>query len=138
LDESLMPTSARRFSASRTAARRDPTRRFGVLAVLLALFIGGALFVATKGKVGLIWSWLVAVSLATFIAYGYDKAQAKRGGVRVPENILHALAIVGGFPGGWAGRIVFRHKTRKPVFTVILALSTVAYLGLAYVLFRVR
>jgi len=30
--------------------------------------------------------WLLVASLATFVLYGVDKAQAKRDGLRVPEN----------------------------------------------------
>jgi uncharacterized membrane protein YsdA (DUF1294 family) len=72
----------------------------------------------------LYWTWLIASSLALFILYGYDKYQAKRGGFRVPELVLHALAIAGGFIGGWLGRIVFHHKTRKVEFTIVLVVAT--------------
>jgi uncharacterized membrane protein YsdA (DUF1294 family) len=57
------------------------------------------------------WIWLVIASVITFILYGLDKAQSKRSGWRVPEIVLHGLAIVGGFIGGWVGRSMFRHKT---------------------------
>ncbi|MFC2039123.1 DUF1294 domain-containing protein [Chloroflexota bacterium] len=79
--------------------------------------------------------WLVAVSVLTFILYGYDKAQARKGGWRVKEKALHGLALIGGFPGGWAGRSVFRHKTKKRFFLFVLVISTVIHLGLAYWLF---
>jgi uncharacterized membrane protein YsdA (DUF1294 family) len=42
------------------------------------------------------------------------------------------LALVGGFPGGWAGRSIFRHKTRKGFFILVLATSTIIHLGLVY------
>lgn len=76
--------------------------------------------------------WLAAASAVTFLLYGFDKARAKAGGWRVPEIILHWLALSGGFPGGWAGRSVFRHKTRKGFFVFVLAVSTLIHLGLAY------
>jgi uncharacterized membrane protein YsdA (DUF1294 family) len=76
--------------------------------------------------------WLVLISVITFFVYGYDKFQAKSGGWRVPEKVLHGLALAGGFMGGWIGRIVFHHKTRKPVFTLILAISTLLYIGITY------
>jgi uncharacterized membrane protein YsdA (DUF1294 family) len=74
--------------------------------------------------------WLAVASLVTFVLYGYDKAQAKQGGWRVPESILHWWALLGGFPGGWAGRSVFRHKTQKGFFIFVLAVSTLVHLGL--------
>jgi uncharacterized membrane protein YsdA (DUF1294 family) len=79
--------------------------------------------------------WLIA-GIVTFAYYGYDKAQARRGGWRVPESILHLLALAGGFLGGWAGMYAFRHKTREPIFKVVLGLATVLQLGLAFWLWR--
>ena len=79
--------------------------------------------------------WLVIVSAVTFVLYGFDKARAKAGGWRIPERILHGLALVGGFPGGWMGRGIFHHKTQKGFFTLVLIVSTLLHLGLAYWLF---
>jgi len=79
--------------------------------------------------------WLILISVITFFVYGYDKFQAKRGGWRVPEKVLHGLALAGGFMGGWIGRVVFHHKTRKPIFTVILVISTLIYIGITYFFF---
>ncbi len=79
--------------------------------------------------------WLAIASVITFILYGFDKAQSKKGGWRVPEVVLHGLALSGGFIGGWFGRSMFRHKTKKGVFVFVLAVSTVIHLGLAYWLF---
>lgn len=59
---------------------------------------------------------LLAASLAAFLAMGWDKAQAVRGGRRVPEAWLLGLGLALGFPGLWCGVRLFRHKTRKPSF----------------------
>ena len=75
--------------------------------------------------------WLSAASIIIFIFYGYDKIQAKRSGWRIPEKYLHVLAFVGGFAGGWLGRSLFRHKTRKGIFLFVLVISTIIHLGLA-------
>jgi uncharacterized membrane protein YsdA (DUF1294 family) len=83
----------------------------------------------------LYWIWLAVASVITFLLYGFDKARSKNGGWRVPEIVLHGLALVGGFPGGWAGRSVFRHKTKKGIFVFVLVVSTAIHLGLAYWLF---
>jgi uncharacterized membrane protein YsdA (DUF1294 family) len=83
------------------------------------------------------WIWLAAASVITFLLYGFDKARSKNGGWRVPEIVLHGLALAGGFPGGWVGRSVFRHKTKKGIFVFVLAVSTVIHLVLVYwLLFR--
>jgi uncharacterized membrane protein YsdA (DUF1294 family) len=79
--------------------------------------------------------WLTIMSVITFLVYGYDKFQAKRGGWRIPEKVLHGLALAGGFLGGWLGRAVFHHKTRKPIFTIVLTISTLIYAGITFFLF---
>ena len=61
-------------------------------------------------------AYLVSISVVTFLLYGYDKYQAVNGNWRVPEMVLHAVTLVGGTPGAFAGQIVFRHKTRKGSF----------------------
>jgi uncharacterized membrane protein YsdA (DUF1294 family) len=81
------------------------------------------------------WIWLAAASIITFILYGLDKAQSRNSGWRIPEAVLHGLALLGGFPGGWAGRSVFRHKTQKGFFIFVLTLSTAIHVGLIYWLF---
>ncbi len=79
--------------------------------------------------------WLGIVSIVTLFLYGLDKVLAKAGKWRIPEIVLHFFALIGGFPGGWAGRGLFRHKTQKGVFTFVLLLSTAIHLGLGYWLF---
>ena len=79
--------------------------------------------------------WLAVLSSITFLFYGFDKAQAKAGGWRISEVVLHGLTLLGGFPGGWAGRWIFRHKTQKGFFTFILVISTTVHLGLVYWLY---
>jgi uncharacterized membrane protein YsdA (DUF1294 family) len=72
-------------------------------------------------------AWMVGWSLPAFAMYGIDKRQAQSGGWRVPEVVLHGLAVVGGVAGAWAGRYVFRHKTQKTVFTVVLVGATILW-----------
>jgi uncharacterized membrane protein YsdA (DUF1294 family) len=115
---------------------RSPIIVFLIVAAILIIVLGLAFNIFTNWSLLLIW--IVAASLVTFIFYGYDKGQAKAGGTRVPEIVLHGLALAGGFPGGWLGRWIFHHKTRKPEFTLILTISTVLYLGLAFYLLFLR
>ena len=65
----------------------------------------------------------------TFLLYGWDKLQARRAARRVPEVHLHALALLGGFGGAFAGMQLFRHKTQKPVFRVVLFLAALLHAG---------
>lgn len=76
-------------------------------------------------------AWLAAVNLVALGEYGYDKWQARRGGRRVPEVVLHGLALAGGSPGAFAAMRLFRHKTIKGSFRLVFWLIVVVQLGLA-------
>lgn len=64
---------------------------------------------------------LIALNFAAFAAFGIDKALAEAGRWRIRERTLLALALFGGTPGAYAGRSLFRHKTRKQPFNDNLA-----------------
>ena len=104
---------------------------------LIAAVLGGAIFYQLYNRT--LWNpylvWISALSGATFGIYGLDKVLAKIGWRRAPENLLNLLALLGGFPGGWAGMLLFHHKTnyRKHLaIWLFLILSTVGHAGLAY------
>lgn len=59
---------------------------------------------------------LLVLNLWTFALFGWDKMCAEDGRWRVSESSLLSLALVGGIGGAYAGRAVFRHKTRKKSF----------------------
>jgi uncharacterized membrane protein YsdA (DUF1294 family) len=112
----------------------DPRNR----PALIGAFGGGAAVFAIFWLVlGLspLLAWVVAWSLPAFAMYGIDKRQAANDGWRVPEAVLHALALVGGVVGAWAGRAVFRHKTQKPVFLVVLVVASIVWIAVAVLSF---
>jgi uncharacterized membrane protein YsdA (DUF1294 family)/cold shock CspA family protein len=78
---------------------------------LVALWLGGYLD-------WLVPLWYLAWSGVLFLAYGWDKTAAEGGHRRTEEVKLHAMALVGGWPGGWIGQQAFRHKSRKVSFQV--------------------
>ena len=59
---------------------------------------------------------LNAINLIAFAAFGLDKAKARRGQYRIAESTLLLFTFLGGTLGAYAGRRVFRHKTRKQPF----------------------
>jgi uncharacterized membrane protein YsdA (DUF1294 family) len=85
-----------------------------VIAAILALIINALL-----PGLGLAWSWIFGVSIASFFTYGYDKAVAGRNVTRVPEIVLHALTLFGGTLGSFLGMQIFRHKTQKNSFRIV-------------------
>ena len=99
----------------------------------------GSAALAGVGLYGLNWQvavwpvlavWLVAVTCVTASLYWFDKHRAERGGRRVPEATLHALAAAGGSPGALLGMKLFRHKTIKGRFRVVFWLIVATQLVL--------
>ncbi|RXZ43188.1 DUF1294 domain-containing protein [Agromyces binzhouensis] len=76
-------------------------------------------------------AWFAAASLVAFAAYGIDKAAARRGGSRMPEQTLHLIDVAGGWPGALVAQQLFRHKTRKRTFRRAFWLTVVLNLAFA-------
>lgn len=78
---------------------------------------------------------LALVNLWTFMLFGFDKIRAEAGTWRVSEGTLLTWALFGGSMGAYAGRALFRHKTRKQPFsshlhqTAILQVFAVMLIG---------
>jgi len=107
-----------RFSQQPQVVAKPPgtTRAGMVVAIVFAL----ALLILTA--VGLIPVATVliylGVSCVTFMAYAFDKAAAIKGRWRTPEQTLHLLELLGGWPGALIAQSLFRHKSRKPSFQI--------------------
>jgi uncharacterized membrane protein YsdA (DUF1294 family) len=65
---------------------------------------------------------LLAINLATFAVFGWDKAAARQRDRRIPERTLLILAALGGSPAALLARQTLRHKTRKQPFGARLLL----------------
>lgn len=74
--------------------------------------------------------WLGVVSLLTLILFGWDKLMAKTGRSRIPEAALLGSSLFGGAPGGLLGMLLFRHKTRKPIFRILIPLFLILHIAL--------
>jgi uncharacterized membrane protein YsdA (DUF1294 family) len=81
--------------------------------LLCALPIYGVVSIGLHGGSGLAMAIYPLMSVIAFALYGHDKKQAKAQGQRTPEKLLHAVELLGGWPGALVAQQVFRHKTRK-------------------------
>jgi uncharacterized membrane protein YsdA (DUF1294 family) len=59
----------------------------------------------------------IAVNFFAFTSFWLDKRQAQMGARRTRESTLLWMAFLGGTPGAYCGRRLFRHKTRKQPFS---------------------
>lgn len=74
---------------------------------------------------GLIPPCFIALSLISYLVYGYDKSQAQSNGWRIPESTLHLLSLLGGWPGAMCAQHVMRHKIKKPSFMATFWMTVV-------------
>ncbi len=106
---------------------------FGFISAVVAGFFYSLIYDNTDWNPYTVW--VAALTVATLALYGLDKGLSKIGKVRVPANILHLLAILGGFLGGWLGMAFFGHKMnvrKHPSFWIVLILSTLGHGALTY------
>ncbi len=109
----------------------NPKKYFIIFATVLIVILAIILFYFVRLRMK--YAWFVSINLITLLFYGYDKNRAKNDGSRIPEIVLHLLALIGGSPCALFGQIYFRHKIRKWSFmavfviTVIVQIAVIAY-----------
>jgi uncharacterized membrane protein YsdA (DUF1294 family) len=77
-------------------------------------------------------AYYVFISAVTFLAWGTDKFYARSRRWRISERRLLTLTLVGGAFGALPGMLVFRHKTRKTYFWILVAAGCVFHAGVIY------
>ncbi|QGZ94140.1 DUF1294 domain-containing protein [Terricaulis silvestris] len=83
----------------------------------------------------LLLAW-AGINVIAFLAFGWDKRQSIHHGSRIAERTLIALALLGGALGALTGQQVFRHKTQKQPFRLLLWCAAVINILAAIVLIR--
>jgi uncharacterized membrane protein YsdA (DUF1294 family) len=104
--------------------------------VALAIAAGATLLLRLWLGWNAYWLWLLVVNVVAFVFYRYDKRQAVKEGMRVPEIDLILLTLLGGFIGAGMGMYVHpRHKVKKPKFVLALWLGAAIQAAVVYLLF---
>ena len=80
-------------------------------------------------EIGYLEIYLIAINLITFIVFGIDKRAAikKRSRIRVVTLLL--LSFIGGSLGGLLAMYLFRHKTKKLLFTILVPLMLILHIA---------
>ena len=73
--------------------------------------------------------WYLAVNLIAFALFAGDKRRAVRHAWRIRTLLLSAFA--GGATGALAAMLLYRHKTRKAKFLILVPLAAFLHLFLA-------
>ena len=94
-----------------------------VAAVFFALLLG--LVALAELPLVLVAAYGV-MSVIAVLVYAADKSAAQHGRWRTAESTLHALGLVGGWPGALVARHAFRHKTTKQPFRTVFWVTVVA------------
>jgi uncharacterized membrane protein YsdA (DUF1294 family) len=71
--------------------------------------------------------YYLLVNLICFALFTWDKVAARRHRSRIAETTLHLWTILGGAVGALCARQIFRHKTQKALFTLIIWVSLILH-----------
>ncbi|WP_445114658.1 DUF1294 domain-containing protein [Acinetobacter sp. WZC-1] len=85
-----------------------------VLAVIYIIALG--VLTATGLLNGIVLLFISVINVMTYWFYAQDKEAAQQGRRRVPEQTLHLLSFLGGWPAAWLAQQRLRHKTHKQPF----------------------
>lgn len=103
------------------AAGRIKATHFLMLVFLL--LPGYAVFHHTGPTgVGYAGAWVAVISIITYFIYAADKRRARQKAQREPENMLHLLELIGGWPGAFFAQRRLRHKSSKGTYLFIFIL----------------
>jgi uncharacterized membrane protein YsdA (DUF1294 family) len=75
----------------------------------------------------------LVVNVIAMLMFLVDKLKAKKGSQRISEKNLLTVALFGPF-GAWAGMRAFHHKTRKPLFKLMVPLFAILHLVILFLL----
>jgi len=84
----------------------------------------------------ILFIYLIAVNILTFILMWSDKRKAKKKEWRVAEATLLLLAFIGGALGLFFGMFKFCHKTLKRSFRAVAIIGLIVSLIIYWIAFR--
>ena len=79
--------------------------------------------------------YFIGINLCSFILMYIDKSKAINNEYRISEKQLFIISFIGGFIGIYIGMNLFRHKTKKISFKIVILLSLLIW---AYLLFLLK
>ncbi|MCE4934477.1 DUF1294 domain-containing protein [Aliivibrio fischeri] len=117
-----------RFNANNVSIVGANTIPSTIMFSVIYLVLASVALVMFNGEKMLLVLYL-GMSLITYAMYAVDKNAAKKGNWRTPENTLHVLSLLGGWPGALFAQNQFRHKSKKQPFKTILWITIFMNIG---------
>ncbi|OEE18914.1 DUF1294 domain-containing protein [Aliivibrio fischeri] len=117
-----------RFNANNVSIVGANTIPSTIMFCFIYLVLASVALVMFNGEKMLLVLYL-GMSLLTYAMYAVDKNAAKKGNWRTPENTLHVLSLLGGWPGALFAQNQFRHKSKKQPFKTILWITIFMNIG---------
>ena len=78
--------------------------------------------------------YLLVINVVTFVLFGLDKYNARKGNRRIREVTLMAMAALGGSVGAWMGMHLWHHKTKHRKFRYGIPLILLLQIALMHFL----
>ena len=76
------------------------------------------------------------INFLSFALMGWDKYSAIKNNWRISEENLLGIAFLGGAFGIYLGMLIFRHKTKKKQFQILVPLYMIINIGIYYLVYK--
>ena len=81
-----------------------------------------------------LWYYLIAINALSLLLMQQDKQRAREKKWRIPEAVLLFFPLIGGSLGTVMGMMLFRHKTKHPLFSIGLPVILFIQIGILLLL----
>ena len=102
--------------------------KYSLTIIFLFIISLGVLIIYNKLPIFIIIPYIIFSPLA-FNMYVKDKLAAEWDEWRTPENTLHFVSLIGGWPGALLAQSKLRHKSKKVSFKVVYWLTVILNCG---------
>lgn len=113
----LKASQAKKLSKKSNSVDTQSSSKLQPMQILCVIYIIALVILTTTGLLDSLALFFISIiNVMTYWFYSQDKEAAQLNQRRVPENTLHILAFLGGWPAAWLAQQRLRHKTQKQPF----------------------
>ncbi len=82
----------------------------------------------------IVFLYYAIINIFLFLLMGIDKYKAIKNEWRISEELLFSFTFFGAFIGLFLGMRIFKHKTKKKKFYVVVIISAIVH---SYIIYRI-